>query len=175
NKWAPADSDKELELIDSLFRRYESKDSPDVIGPDRIERLCTDLRVEITDVKLLMLAWKMQAAKQGYFTLEEWRRGLQSLKVDTINKLKNSVSSLEQEVMGPEIFPAFYTYSFKYCLTEERQKFLDMETVCELLKLVLGNRNPAQVESLVKFLKNQKECKAIILDQWQCFLRFFDE
>ncbi|XP_057840021.2 uncharacterized protein LOC131049934 isoform X2 [Cryptomeria japonica] len=174
NFWASKGADKDLKQIDSIFQRYADKDSPDVIGPETIERLCMDLKIEIMDVKLLMLAWKMRAARQGYFTLEEWHRGLQSLKVNTIDKLKNSLPALEQEVMRSQSFWDFYTYSFQYCLTDG-QKYLDIESVCELLKLVLGNRNPAQVESLIEFLKNQEDCKAIILDQWQCFLSFFDK
>ncbi|XP_057840023.2 uncharacterized protein LOC131049934 isoform X4 [Cryptomeria japonica] len=150
NFWASKGADKDLKQIDSIFQRYADKDSPDVIG-------------------------KMRAARQGYFTLEEWHRGLQSLKVNTIDKLKNSLPALEQEVMRSQSFWDFYTYSFQYCLTEDGQKYLDIESVCELLKLVLGNRNPAQVESLIEFLKNQEDCKAIILDQWQCFLSFFDK
>ncbi|XP_059063710.1 uncharacterized protein LOC131044851 isoform X3 [Cryptomeria japonica] len=116
------------------------------------------------DVKLLMLAWKMRAARQGYFTLkmraarqgyfalEEWHRGLQSLKVNTIDKLKNSLPALEQEVMRSQNFWDFYTCSFQYCLTEDGQKYLDIESVC-----------------------NQEDCKAIILDHWQCFLSLFNK
>ncbi|GLJ28933.1 hypothetical protein SUGI_0570670 [Cryptomeria japonica] len=166
---------KELERIDALFQRYADQDSLGMIGPEQIEDLCMDLGVEIMDVKVLMLAWKMRAARQGYFTLEEWRKGLKALKVDTIDKLKKALPSLEQEVMRPNSFLDFYTYSFRYCLTEERQKSLDMESVCQLLELVLGKRNHAQVASLVEFLKNQKEYKAINLDQWLSFLRFCDE
>ncbi|KAL9993988.1 putative defective-in-cullin neddylation protein [Helianthus debilis subsp. tardiflorus] len=40
-----------------------------MIDPEGIEYLCSDLEVEHTDVRILMLAWKMQAEKQGYFTL----------------------------------------------------------------------------------------------------------
>lgn len=166
---------KELERIDALFHRYAEQDSLGMIGPEQIEDLCMDLGVEIMDVRVLMLAWKMRAAKQGYFTLEEWRRGLKALKVDSIDKLKKALPALELEVMRPHSFLDFYTYSFRYCLTEERQKSLDMESVCQLLELVLGKRNFAQVEALVDFLKNQKEYKAINLDQWLSFLRFCDE
>jgi len=166
---------KELERIDILFGQYADKDAEGMLGPEGIENLCTDLGVDITNVRILMLAWKMRAAKQGYFTLDEWRRGLKTLKVDTIDKLRKALPALEQEVLRPQNFLDFYTYSFRYCLTEDKQKSLDIESVCQLLELVLGKRNQAQVESLVEYLKNQKEYKAINLDQWSCFLRFCDE
>lgn len=166
---------KELERIDILFGQYADKDAEGIISPEGVECLCTDLGVDITNVRILMLAWKMRAAKQGYFTLDEWRRGLKALKVDTIDKLRKALPALEQEVMRPQNFQDFYTYSFRYCLTEDKQKSLDIESVCQLLELVLGKRNEVQVESLVEYLKNQKEYKAINLDQWSCFLRFCDE
>lgn len=37
--------------------------------------------------------------------------------------------------------------------SEDLQKFVDIETICELLKLVLGSRFPAQVESMTEYLK----------------------
>ncbi|CAA0810099.1 Domain of unknown function (DUF298 [Striga hermonthica] len=79
---------KELERIDHLFYSY-ADNSTGMIDPERIESICSDLNVDHTDVRLLMLAWKMQAERQGYFTLDEWRTGLKALRADTIPKLKN--------------------------------------------------------------------------------------
>ncbi|MFX9012098.1 hypothetical protein ABTN18_20500, partial [Acinetobacter baumannii] len=72
-----------------------------------------------------MLAWKMQAEKQGYFTLEEWRKGLKALHADTIIKLKKALPELENEVHRPSNYVEFYSYAFRYCLTEEKQKSID--------------------------------------------------
>ncbi|PPR96377.1 hypothetical protein GOBAR_AA24290 [Gossypium barbadense] len=72
-------------------------------SPEGIESLCSDMEVDHTDVRILMLAWKMKAEKQGYFNLEEWRRGLKALRVDTVRR--------------PSNFVDFYSYSFCYCLT----------------------------------------------------------
>ncbi|KAI3709689.1 hypothetical protein L2E82_39455 [Cichorium intybus] len=41
---------------------------------------------------------KMQSEKQGYFTLEEWRKGFKALRVDTVTKLKKALPDLEKEV-----------------------------------------------------------------------------
>ncbi|KAL6519186.1 hypothetical protein OROGR_018506 [Orobanche gracilis] len=63
-----------------------------------IESICSDLMVDHTDVRLLMLAWKMQAEKQGYFTLVEWRTALKALRADTIVKLKKTLVELEKRI-----------------------------------------------------------------------------
>ncbi|PIA45718.1 hypothetical protein AQUCO_01600155v1 [Aquilegia coerulea] len=165
---------KELERIDQLFYSYANKSSG-VIDPEGIESLCSDVGVDYTDVRILMLAWRMNAERQGYFTLEEWRKGLKSLKVDTIAKLKKALPDLEKEVRTPTNFTEFYSYSFQYCLTEEKQKGVDIESVCELLTLVLGSKFHTQVDSFVEYLKSQNDYKVLNMDQWMGFLRFCNE
>ncbi|KAL0429746.1 UNVERIFIED_CONTAM: DCN1-like protein 4 [Sesamum radiatum] len=144
---------KELERIDQLFYSYSS-DGSGMIDPEGIESLCSDLEVDHTDVRILMLAWKMQAEKQGYFTLDEWRRGLKALRADTILKLKKALMDLEKE---------------------EKQKSIDIESICLLLDLVLGSQFRAQVDALIQYLKIQSDYKVINMDQWMGFYRFCNE
>ncbi|CAK8534544.1 unnamed protein product [Lathyrus sativus] len=87
---------KELERIDSLFYSY-ANGSSGVIDPEGIEALCADMEVDHTDLRILMLAWKMKSEEQGYFTLDEWRRGLKALRTDTVSKLKKALPDLENE------------------------------------------------------------------------------
>ncbi|KAF8393074.1 hypothetical protein HHK36_021315 [Tetracentron sinense] len=165
---------KELERIDQLFNSYANRSSG-VIDPEGIEALCSDVEVEHTDVRILMLAWKMKAEKQGYFTLDEWRRGLKALRADTINKVKKALPELEKEVRRPSNFLDFYSYAFRYCLTEEKQKTIDIESICLLLDLLLGSQFCTQVDFLIQFLKTQNDYKVVNMDQWMGFLRFCNE
>lgn len=165
---------KGMVKIDRLFNQYANSSSG-MIGPDGIEALCSDLGVDYTDVRILMFAWKLKAEKQGYFTLDEWRTGLKALEVDSLVKLKKAVSRLDIEVGEPSNYGDFYSYAFRYCLTEERQKNVDIESICELLNVVLGAQFRPQVDFLVEYLKVQSEYKVINLDQWINFLRFCKE
>ncbi|KAJ6958296.1 DCN1-like protein 4 [Populus alba x Populus x berolinensis] len=144
-------------------------------SPEGIEALCSDMNVEHTDVRILMFAWKLKAQRQGYFTRDEWRSGMKALKVDSLSKLKKGLPELEKEVNTPENFQDFYSYAFRYCLTEEKQKTVDIESVCELLNLVLGSQFQSKVDLLIEYLKIQSDYKAINLDQWMGFLRFCKE
>lgn len=146
-----------------------------MIDPEGIEALCSDLGVDHTDVRMLMLAWKLNAGKQGYFTQDEWRRGLKNIRVDNIKKLKKKLSELEKEVREPENFENFYLYAFQYCLTEDKQKCVDIESICMLLDLVIGSQFREQVDSFIEYLKIQNEYKVINMDQWINFLRFCTE
>ncbi|KAJ8452850.1 hypothetical protein Cgig2_014613 [Carnegiea gigantea] len=237
-------SSKELERIDQLFYTYANRSSG-LIDPEGIEALCSDMEVDHTDVRILMLAWKMQAEKQGYFTQgwmniaedrdttrqescpkfcvkilnvvnethknnlslanstkfkssiplhkisgpaicraeksnfhvqqEEWRRSLKALRVDTIEKLKKALPDLEKEVRRTSNFVDFYQYAFRYCLTEEKQKSIDIESICQLLDLVLGSQFRAQVDYFIEYLKMQTDYKVINMDQWMGFYRFCNE
>ncbi|WZZ05593.1 DCN1-like protein 4 [Brassica napus] len=165
---------KEVDGTDKLFDKYANASSG-VIDPEGIEKLCSSLEVPHTDIRILMLAWRMKAERQGYFTKGEWRIGLKALKVDTIGKLKKALPELEKEVREPLNFRDFYAYAFQYCLTEDKQKFLDTETICQLLDMVLGSTFRAQVDYLIDYLKIQKDYKVISMDQWRGFCRFCNE
>lgn len=146
-----------------------------MIEPEGIEKLCSDLKLDPTDIKILMLAWRMKAEKQGYFTQDEWQRGLKSLKVDTITKLKKSLPGLEKEVSKPDNFEDFYLYAFRYSLIEDKQKCIDIETACILLDIVLGSQFQIQVDLFKEFLQVQREYKVLNMDQWVNFYRFCKE
>ncbi|KAF8103068.1 hypothetical protein N665_0188s0028 [Sinapis alba] len=167
-------SSKEMDGTDQLFNKYANTSSG-VIDPEGIEKLCSSLEVPHTDIRILMLAWRMKAERQGYFTKAEWRIAFKELKVDTITKLKKALPELEQEVRNPSNFANFYAYAFQYCLTEEKQKFLDIETICQLLDMVLGSTFRAQVDYFVDYLKIQNDYKVINMDQWKGFYRFCNE
>eukprot|EP00270_Netrium_digitus_P018296 TRINITY_DN6936_c0_g1_i1.p1 TRINITY_DN6936_c0_g1~~TRINITY_DN6936_c0_g1_i1.p1 ORF type:complete len:250 (+),score=53.42 TRINITY_DN6936_c0_g1_i1:182-931(+) len=180
---------KEQEKLDAFFQRYADSSSTTassfgsgsasalrsdvVIGPEGVELLCSDLGVDPTDIRVLMLAWKLQAARMGFFSQEEWNRGMRAMRVDGIDKLKKALSSLQAEVSVPSNFRDFYRFAFEYCLTEPRQKTLDLETGCTMLQLVAGDRPHAQ--NFLHFLQEQTEYKAVNLDQWTAFLRFSEE
>ncbi|XP_040996271.1 DCN1-like protein 5 isoform X2 [Juglans microcarpa x Juglans regia] len=165
---------KTVEQIDRLFDSYANP-SFGLIDPEGIETLCSDVGVNHTDIRILMLAWKMNAEKQGYFSKDEWRTGLRALKADNLNKLKKALPALETEVMMPQNFQDFYAYAFRYCLIEEKQKCVDIETICELLNLVLGSQFYAQVNSMTEYLKFQSEYRMLNMDQWMNFYHFCHE
>nr|CAB3481067.1 unnamed protein product [Digitaria exilis] len=121
---------KEVERIDQFFYTYADKSS------GMIE--------------------KMGCEKQGYFTLDEWRTGLKALRADSISKLKKAFPELVQEVTRPTNFMDFYTYAFRYCLTEDKKKCIEVPVACELLNLVLGLQFRPQVDKLNNYLQHRE-------------------
>ncbi|XP_051148033.1 uncharacterized protein LOC127263114 isoform X2 [Andrographis paniculata] len=84
------------EKIDQLFYRYATKSSG-VIDPSGIDLLCADLQLDDKDYQMLLLSWKMKARRKGYFTVEEWRRGLTTLHAYTLPKLRDGIYTLYLE------------------------------------------------------------------------------
>lgn len=56
-----------LQRIEELFRRYKDE-REDVILEEGMERFCNDLCVDPTEFRVLVLAWKFQAATMCKFT-----------------------------------------------------------------------------------------------------------
>ena len=93
----------------------------------------------------------------------------------------------------------YVLYLIFLILSEEKQKSIDIESICQLLTLVLGSTFPAQVNSFVEYLKvsvglyiillflliiltcflylwqTQNDYKVINMDQWMGFFRFCNE
>ncbi|KAI3844487.1 hypothetical protein MKW92_046567 [Papaver armeniacum] len=169
--------DDDEESPDQLFNLYANK-ATKTIEPAGIERLCADLGIAHTDVRILMLAWKMSAARMGYFTRTEWRNGFNALRAGTMQNLSRALTKLQTDIRKEgftQEFLELYSFAFKYCLTEDMQKTVETESVCELLDMVLGSKFPAQVGKLVEYLKCQTDYKAINKDQWEAFYRFCNE
>ncbi|KAK7807960.1 hypothetical protein U0070_003032 [Myodes glareolus] len=58
---------------------YEYAGTDDVVGPEGMEKFCEDIGVEPENVVMLVLAWKLDAQNMGYFTLQEWLKGMTAL------------------------------------------------------------------------------------------------
>ncbi|KAL5080943.1 hypothetical protein RYX36_009364 [Vicia faba] len=110
---------KQFEQIDNLFGLYANK-SMGLIDPDGIEALCKDVNMDHTDVKMLILTWKLKAEKQGYFSTDEWQKKISKFRGRHIPKIKKrAINGPKKEVTVPECFEDFYSYAFQYCLTED--------------------------------------------------------
>lgn len=160
-------------IYDKLFFKYADK-STGLVEPEGIQSLCSDLGIDHTDIRILILAWKMKAQRQGYFTLNEWRQGLESLQSKSIISLRTALNT-EKKQLNKANIGDLYSYSFTYCLTEDKQRTIDMESAFELLKLLLGDIIATLVNKLIEYLKVQQDYKAISKDQWMSFLRFANE
>ncbi|KAL4859445.1 DCN1-like protein 2 [Chlorella vulgaris] len=171
---SPKKASKDLTKLDTLFNAYKDKGSEeDVIGPDGVEKLCRDLKVDPSQREVLLLAWKMGAKRMGYFSRQEFRDGLSDLGAITIAQLRKVLPRLPLEVQDSAALDEFHRFAFSFCLTEPGQKIIDSEMAAQMLPLVLPEGR--FVPQFCTFLTEQKDYKKVNADQWANFLRFSRE
>ncbi|XP_056271243.1 DCN1-like protein 4 isoform X3 [Pseudoliparis swirei] len=174
---------------------YEYAGCEDVVGPDGMEKFCEDIGVEPENVVMLVLAWKLDAQSMGYFTLQEWLRGMGSLQCDSTERLRNSLDYLRSVLNDSTSFKLIYRYAFDFArvrhthththtctqlwltlfrdaLTgqEKDQRSLDLNTAKCMLGLLLGKTWPL-FPVFNQFLE-QSKYKVINKDQWCNVLEF---
>ncbi|MGH0146706.1 UNVERIFIED_CONTAM: hypothetical protein FKN15_056778 [Acipenser sinensis] len=92
--------------------------SDDVVGPEGMEKFCEDIGVEPENVVMLVLAWKLDAQNMGYFTLQEWLKGMGALQCDTTEKLRNSLEYLRSVLNESTHFKLIYRYAFDFARSD---------------------------------------------------------
>jgi len=167
---SPRFSSKKLEL---LFNKYKDEESGDeqVIGPDGIVQLCTDLEISPEDVTTLLLAFALNAQEMGYFTKKEWMEGLERLQIDTIEKLKAHLPKLRAELDDHNKFKNIYRFAFTFSKETREQKCIDMEAAAGMLTLLMVDRYPI-CKSFLAYMQVQTSYKVLNLDQWMNLLEF---
>ncbi|KAJ8929916.1 hypothetical protein NQ314_017350, partial [Rhamnusium bicolor] len=134
------------------FREYTTPDDPDTLGPEGMEKFCEDIGVEPENVVMLVLAYKMQARQMGFFTKEEWLKGLGEMQCDSIQKLQYRLDYLRCLLNDQNAFKAIYRYAYDFA------------------RLLLGKHWPLYSQ-FSQFL-DQSKYKVINKDQWCNILEF---
>ncbi|XP_066999213.1 DCN1-like protein 4 isoform X1 [Anabrus simplex] len=151
------------------FREYTSPDDPDMLGPEGMEKFCEDIGVEPENVVMLVLAWKMSARQMGFFTQQEWLKGLVDLQCDTISKLQSKLDYLRSLLNDQVTFKSIYRYAYDFARDKD-QRSMDIETAKAMLQLLLG-KHWVLFGQFNNFLEHSKY-KVINKDQWCNILEF---
>ncbi|XP_017782660.1 PREDICTED: DCN1-like protein 3 [Nicrophorus vespilloides] len=160
--------------LNALFDVY--KDEDDCILADGIEQLCKDLQVSPDEFKVLLLAWKLEAAQMCRFTREEFVTGMKKLRADSIKSLQARLPEVVVEVeRNDESFKNLYRFTFKFGLdSAEGQRILPMDVAMILWRLVFTVREPPILDRWLNFLKKHEQYRGIPKDTWNMFLNFSD-
>jgi len=154
------------------FEKYKDADESEgeLIGPDGIEKFCSDIGLTPDNVLVLLVAWKLGAQTMGYFTKEEWMSGMRKMNCDSVQKLKTHLPKLKTETNDSTSFKDLYRYSFDFS-KEKGQKSMDINTAQAMLLLLMKEKYQ-HTEPFVEFLQEKTPVKVINKDQWMNFLEF---
>ncbi|XP_010868346.2 DCN1-like protein 5 isoform X1 [Esox lucius] len=148
---------------------YEYAGPDEVLGPEGMEKFCEDIGVEPENIIMLVLAWKLEAPNMGFFTKEEWLKGMTLLQCDCTERLQGKLDYLRNQLNDTVIFKNIYRYAFDFARDKD-QRSLDMDTAKSMLALLLG-RTWLLFPVFHQFLE-QSKYKVMNKDQWYNVLEF---
>ncbi|KJH48191.1 hypothetical protein DICVIV_05709 [Dictyocaulus viviparus] len=140
-----------------------------LIGPNGMLRLLNDLNLDATDRRVLILACKLKAQTQCEFSWEEWQQGLSALRVDSLDKLRDRLQELDEDLVEPAAFRELYSFTFLYGKLSS-QRNLDLETALAYWKILFKDKFP--LLSLWEEFLVTEHGKAISRDTWNLLLDF---
>ncbi|XP_008434504.1 DCN1-like protein 3 [Poecilia reticulata] len=159
--------------IDELFARYKDE-LEDAILEEGMERFCNDLCVDPAEFRVLVLAWKFQAATMCKFTRKEFVEGCRAIRADSIEGICSRFPFLLLEAQGEESFKDLYRFTFQFGLdADEGQRSLQRDIAIALWRLVFTQDTPPVLERWLDFLaENPSGVRGISRDTWNMFLNF---
>ncbi|XP_077864123.1 DCN1-like protein 4 [Saccoglossus kowalevskii] len=144
-------------------------DTDNFLGPEGMEKFCEDIGVEPENIVMLVIAWKLDAKQMGFFTADEWMKGMTSLQVDSIVKIQAKLEYLRSLLNDPVLFKQIYRYAYDFARDKD-QRSMDIDTAKIMLSLLLG-KHWTLFSSFHQFLE-QSKYRVINKDQWCNILEF---
>ncbi|KAI1896262.1 hypothetical protein AGOR_G00092990 [Albula goreensis] len=159
--------------IEELFDHYKDEHD-DAILEEGMERFCNDLCVDPAEFRVLLLAWKFQAATMCKFTRKEFVEGCKAIKADSLEGICSRFPCMLLEAQAEDKFKDLYRFTFQFGLdSEEGQRSLHRDIAIALWRLVFTQDTPAILECWLDFLtENPSGVKGISRDTWNMFLNF---
>ena len=159
--------------LESFFEKYKDSNEDSILA-DGTEKLCQDLKLDPTEFRILLLAWKFSVSQMCRFTKQEFMTGCKTLKVDSIRALQGKLAVLEQEVENKDMFRDLYRFTYGFGLdVEDGQRTLPTPVAVDLWLLVFSNRTPLFLQEWIDFLQ-EKQVKGISRDTWNMFLYLYE-
>lgn len=157
----PAKTVVDRKKLEQLFHKYKDHHENDKIMLEGIMKFLEDVNLSPESILVLIIAWKCKAAVQCEFTREEFTSGFIELGVDSIDKLKAKLPTLEVEIKDVNKFKDFYHFTFNYA-KNVGQKGLDLDMAIAYWNIVLHGRFKF-LDAWCQFLTVSKINKNLIL------------
>ncbi|CAL8283539.1 unnamed protein product [Merluccius merluccius] len=159
--------------IEQLFCCYKDEQD-DAILEEGMERFCNDLCVNPAEFRVLIIAWKFQAATMCKFTRKEFVEGCKAIQADSLDGICSRFPCMLLEARGEESFKDLYRFTFQFGLdAEEGQRSLQRDIAIALWRLVFTQDTPTILERWLDFLaENPSGVRGISRDTWNMFLNF---
>lgn len=92
-----------------------------------------------SDPVTLLISYYMSAQTMGFYTLEEFQKGMTKLAVSSVEELKKKLPSLYQELKDPSKFKELYKYIFDFS-RDQGYKNVSIDTAMALWQILLNDK-----------------------------------
>ncbi|GMR32313.1 hypothetical protein PMAYCL1PPCAC_02508 [Pristionchus mayeri] len=158
--------------VKKLFERYANHPEdklPDKIGPNGISRLLNDLRLDAEDRKVLILAFKMGAEIMCEFSWAEWKKGMQDMRVDSVDALRHRLDEMDEGLRESSQFKPLYQFTFTYG-KNAGQRNLELSTALVYWKILF--KDQFVLLPLWEEFMTTEYGKAVTKDTWNLLFDF---
>lgn len=100
--------------VEQLYNKYRDPNDHAKISSDGVVKFLRDLDLSPESRLVLIIAWKFRAEAQCEFTREEFFRGFQELNVDSVDRLKEKLHVIDNDLKDMTKFKDFYQFTFNY-------------------------------------------------------------
>lgn len=164
NKVSSEESSFQMRNLLNWFKTYVTEEDHQLLGPEGMERFCMDICVDPSDIVMLVIAYKMNAKRMGYFTQSEFVKCLSEVLCDSPKKLRNKLDYFYNLLNDPQTFKMIFRYGYDFARDKD-QRSMDIETAKAMLSLLLSKTWPLYPD-FAEFLNLPKAPRVINKDQW---------
>eukprot|EP01091_Cochliopodium_minus_P003823 TRINITY_DN1377_c0_g1_i1.p1 TRINITY_DN1377_c0_g1~~TRINITY_DN1377_c0_g1_i1.p1 ORF type:complete len:177 (-),score=54.35 TRINITY_DN1377_c0_g1_i1:228-758(-) len=90
-------SKRKLEELFEIYKNVKEEEEVEenIIGTNGVSKLLGDIGLSADDVLSFVIGWRFECQEIGYLSRDEFIEGLTKLKIDSIEKLKESIPQLQ--------------------------------------------------------------------------------
>lgn len=171
-KSSKSKSSSNLGEMEKLFDSIADPEDSTIATMEGISTLCEELELDIEDIRILVLLWKMNAVeKPAQISKQEWMTACTKLNFRSVDDIKKIMPSLDTGFLEQSSFRDFYKFCFNFNRAGTHRT-LDKDLVVALLQLCLKGRvADDRLTTFCTFLEKSQYTR-ITLDQWTSFLDF---